>query len=77
MQTKTDITAKLSTKYCLVEIQAQKCIITDPMNYFELINFIKVKYQDQPLKYFNQNRNLHIIDINTREIRPLSLRIEI
>jgi hypothetical protein len=77
MSPKTDNSAKLSTKYCLVEIRADNCLMTDPMTYYELLQFVRTKYQDQPLKYFNQDRHLHVIDITTREIRPLSLRIEI
>jgi hypothetical protein len=77
MPSKIDATTKLSTKYCLVEIRADNCLMTDPMNYFELLQFVRIKYQDQPLKYFNQGRHLHIIDMVTHEIRPLSLRIEI
>lgn len=43
----------------------------------ELQLFVKKKYGEQPLNYFNANYALWIVDIYERQIRPLSIKIEI
>lgn len=52
-------------------------MVTDPMSMAEVDQFIKKKYGEQPLNYFNDTHSLWLIDISNRSIRPLSIRIEI
>lgn len=68
---------KLPTKYCIIELNASKAMVTDPMSMAEVDQFIKKKYGEQPLNYFNDTHSLWLIDISNRSIRPLSIRIEI
>lgn len=68
---------KLPTKYCIIELNSTKAIVTDPMSMAEVDQFIKKKYGEQPLNYFNDTHSLWLIDIANRSIRPLSIRIEI
>lgn len=64
-------------KFCILELTADNCIITPPMYMSEIQLFVKRKYGEQPLNYFNANYALWIVDIYDRQIRPLSLKIEI
>lgn len=69
--------AKSEHKYCILELTSDSCIITPPMYMSELQLFIKKKYGEQPLNYFNANYALWIVDIHERTIRALSIKIEI
>lgn len=64
-------------KYCILELNADNVVLTPPMYMSELLHFIRQKYGEQPLNYFNANYALWIVDIYERQIRPLSLKIEI
>ena len=70
-------TARQSNKYCVLELNLTKAIITDPMPLHELNDFVKRKYGEQPLNYFNNNHSLWVIDILNRTIRPLSIKLEL
>lgn len=63
--------------YQILDIQKEKAMVTEPMDKGTLENFVNNKYMDQPLRYFNENRTLWIINLTTREVRPLSIKIEI
>jgi hypothetical protein len=64
-------------KYCILELNNDSCILTPPMYLSEIHAFVRNKYGEQPLNYFNANYAIWIIDIYERQIRPLSLKIEI
>jgi len=64
-------------KYCILELNADSVVLTPPMYMSELHAFVKNKYGEQPLSYFNANYALWIVDIYQRQIRPLSIKIEI
>jgi hypothetical protein len=64
-------------KYCILELNADNVVMTPPMYMSELLAFVRNKYGEQPLNYFNANYALWIVDINQRQIRPLSLKIEL
>lgn len=63
--------------YQILDIQKEKAMVTEPMDKGTLENFVNNKYMDQPLRYFNENRTLWIINLTSREVRPLSIKIEI
>lgn len=63
--------------YSVLELTAKGCSVTPPMQMHEIQDFIKKKYGEQPLNYFNDNHALWIIDINERQVRALSIKIEI
>lgn len=63
--------------YQILDIQKEKALLTEPMDKGTLENFVNNKYMDQPLRYFNENRSLWIVNLTSREIRPLSVKLEI
>lgn len=71
------ITTKFSDRYCILELKPDKALVTDPMYIHELTEFVRKKYSEQPLSYFNSNHALWIVNIDRNEVRPLSLKIEI
>jgi hypothetical protein len=75
MQSK--VTTKWSDRYCILELKPDKALVTDPMFIHELTEFVRKKYSEQPLSYFNSNHALWIVNIDKNEVRPLSLKIEI
>lgn len=66
-----------ANKYCLLELNVTGCSVTPPMTFLELNQFIKKKYAEQPLEYFNDKKLLWIINLNERTIKILSLKIEL
>jgi hypothetical protein len=77
-QVRTSIySLKTGIMYQVLDIQSEKAILTDPMDKLTLENFVVRKYLDQPLRYFNEGRSLWVINLETRDIRPLSVRVEV
>lgn len=70
-------TARPIPKYCVLELTLLKAMVTDPMPLHELNEFVKRKYGEQPLNYFNNTHSLWVIDIVNRTIRPLSIKLEL
>ena len=62
---------------CLLEINKTGAVVTDPMTPYMLQEFILAKFRDQPINYFNQEKRLWVINIETTDIRPVSLKVEI
>jgi hypothetical protein len=64
-------------KYALLEINTDDAVVSPPMEYHELSEFAKQRYASQTLEYFNNTKNIWIINITRQTIRPLSVRLEI
>ena len=75
MQTNPQI--RQSSRYALLELTLTTANVTPPMSYSEMQDFVKRKYGEQPLNYFNGNHALWVINITDRTIRALSLKLEL
>lgn len=64
-------------KFCLMEINEDDVVVSPTMNYQEITQFSKNRYASLTLESFNAERNLYIINISRKSIRPLSIKIEI
>lgn len=64
-------------KFCLMEINEDDVVVSPTMNYQEITQFSKNRYASLTLESFNAERNLYIINITRKSIRPLSIKIEI
>jgi hypothetical protein len=64
-------------KFAILEINKEDCNISPTMEYNELSEFAKNRYASQPLEYFNNSKNLWVINITQKTIRPLSVKIEV
>lgn len=64
-------------RYAILELNRDRAIVTDTMSYHEIQQFVKNKYSDQPLSYFNSSHNLWLIDVTNRTIKPLSIKLEL
>lgn len=75
MQTNPQI--RQSSRYALLELTLTTANVTPPMSYSDMQDFVKRKYGEQPLNYFNDNHALWVINITDRTIRALSLKLEL
>lgn len=66
-----------SDKFALLEINEEDAVISPTMSYSEITEFAMNRYKEQTLDYFNFNKNLFIINISRKSIRPLSIKLEI
>lgn len=64
-------------RYAILELNRDRALVTDSMSFMEIQEFVKKKYSDQPLSYFNSSHNLWLIDVTNRTIRPLSIKLEL
>lgn len=69
--------SRANNLYSILELNSKGCAVTAPMKAHEISDFIRKKYGEQPLNYFNENHALWIIDISERQVRALSIKIEI
>lgn len=64
-------------KYAILEINKDECVVSPTMEYNEMSEFARNRYSSQPLEYFNNSKNIWIINITQQTIRPLSVRFEV
>lgn len=62
--------------YVLIEINLNDVEKTNPMSYDMLWKYIVKKYEDQPLKYFNETQRLRIVHLKSGMIKTIKLTIE-
>ena len=62
--------------YVLIEINLDDIQKTNPMSYDMLWKYIVKKYEDQPLKYFNETQRLRVVHLKSGLIKTLKLSIE-
>jgi hypothetical protein len=64
-------------RFQLLEI-LDECHLYAPMTWHELHAFVAHKWQLQPIGFFNDAKNLYVIELgNPPTIRPLSIKIEV
>jgi hypothetical protein len=62
--------------YVLIEINLDDIVKTNPMSYDMLWKYIVKKYEDQPLKYFNETQRLRVVHLKSGLIKTLRLTLE-
>lgn len=62
--------------YVLMEINLNDVKTSNAMSYQMLWQYIIKKYEEQPLKYFNETGRLKIIHLKTGVIKTLKLTID-
>ena len=62
--------------YVLIEINLDDIVKTNAMSYDMLWKYIVKKYEDQPLKYFNETQRLRVVHLKSGLIKTLKLSIE-
>lgn len=62
--------------YVLIEINLDDINKTNAMSYDMLWKYIVKKYEDQPLKYFNETQRLKIVHLKSGIIKTVKLTIE-
>ena len=61
----------------ILEINKDKSTLLEPMTLSIAAEFLMRKYEDQPLKYFNTDRRIYIVNCDKNTIRPASLTFEL
>jgi hypothetical protein len=61
----------------ILEINKDKSTLLEPMTVSIAAEFLMRKYEDQPLKYFNTDRKIWIINCTTGTLKPASLIFEL
>lgn len=62
--------------YVLIEINLDDIVKTNAMSYDMLWKYIIKKYEDQPLKYFNDTQRLRVVHLKSGLIKTLKLTLE-
>lgn len=62
--------------YVLIEINLDDIVKTNPMSYDMIWKYIMKKYEEQPLKYFNDTQRLKIVHLKSGIIKTVKLVIE-
>ena len=62
--------------YVLIEINLDDIVKTNAMSYDMLWKYIIKKYEDQPIKYFNDTQRLKIVHLKSGLIKTLKLTLE-
>lgn len=62
--------------YVLLEINLNDVEKTSPMTYDMLWKYIVKKYEDQPLKYFNETERLKVVHLKSGLVKTIKLVIE-
>jgi hypothetical protein len=62
--------------YVLIEINQDSVTSSEPMELETLTSHIVTKYNDQPLKYFNEYKRLKVIQLKSGKVRDAVLRVE-
>ena len=77
MKTPTKTSRSDHERFQLLEI-LDECHLYAPMTWSELHSFVAHKWQLQPIGFFNDTKNLYVIELGTPPtIRPLSIKIEV
>ena len=61
----------------ILEVNKEKSVLLEPMTKSIAAEFLMKKYEDQPLKYFNTDRRIYIINCTTGQIKHASLTFDI
>lgn len=62
--------------YVLIEVNLDDVVKSNPMSYDMLWKYIVKKYEEQPIKYFNDTQRLKIIHLKSGVIKTVKLSIE-
>lgn len=62
--------------YVLIEINLDDIVKSNAMSYDMLWKYIMKKYEDQPLKYFNEMDRLKVIHLKSGIIKTLRITLE-
>lgn len=62
--------------YILIEINTDDIIKSNAMTYEMLWKYITKRYEEQPLKYFNDSDRLKVIHLKSGVVKTLRLALE-
>lgn len=62
--------------YVLIEINLDDVVKSNAMSYEMLWKYITKKYEDQPLKYFNDTERLKVVHLKSGIIKTVRLVLE-
>jgi hypothetical protein len=62
--------------YVLIEINLDDIVKSNPMSYDMLWKYIVKKYEEQPLKYFNNTDRLKIVHLKSGIMKTVKIALE-
>ena len=62
--------------YVLIEINLDDVVKSNAMSYEMLWKYILKRYEDQPVKYFNETERLKIIHLKSGVVKTVRLTLE-
>ena len=62
--------------YVLIEINLDDIVKSNPMSYEMLWKYIVKKYEEQPLKYFNNTDRLKIVHLKSGIMKTVKIALE-